>query len=187
MGYNDFMILASASPRRRELLKKITDDFKIEVPSVEEISEGLPEEIALENALKKARAVASLYPEETVIGADTVVAVKGKILGKPRDINENIEFLKELSSSFHSVFTGYAVIKDGKEYCGVEKTDVYFNGLTQEQILSYAKSGEGLDKAGGYAIQKGGFVKKIVGSYDNVVGFPTREIEQILKELKVIV
>lgn len=181
------MILASRSPRRRELMKKLTDDFVVEVPSVKEISNGNPEEVALDNALIKARAVANRYPDETVIGADTVVCVNGRILGKPESVEENIEFLKMLSSSFHSVLTGYAVIKDGKEYCGVEKTDVYFNTLTEEQILSYAKSGEGLDKAGGYAIQKGGFVKEIKGSYDNVVGFPTEKIEQILKELKVII
>lgn len=181
------MILASCSPRRRELMKKLTDDFIVESSDAEEISSGTPEEVALENALIKARAVFALHPDEIVIGADTVVCVNGRILGKPESVEENIEFLKLLSSSFHSVLTGYAVIKDGKEYCGVEKTDVYFNTLTEEQIVSYAKSGEGLDKAGGYAIQKGGFVKKIVGSYDNVVGFPTEKIEQILKELKVII
>lgn len=181
------MILASVSPRRKELLKKITEDFRVEGSSAEEISVGLPEEIALENALRKARAVATLYPEETVIGADTVVSVNGKILGKPRDVDENIGFLKELSASVHEVYTGYAVIRGEKEVCGVEKTQVFFKKLSSEQIVSYAKSGEGLDKAGGYAIQKGGFVEKIVGSYDNVVGFPTEKIEQILKELKVVI
>lgn len=181
------MILASVSPRRKELLKKITEDFRVECSGAEEISVGLPEEVALENALRKARAVAALHSEETVIGADTVVSVNGKILGKPRDVDENIGFLQELSASVHEVYTGYAVIRGEKEVCGVEKTQVFFKKLSSEQIVSYAKSGEGLDKAGGYAIQKGGFVEKIVGSYDNVVGFPTEKIEQILKELKVVI
>lgn len=181
------MILASLSPRRKELLKKITDAFTVENSNVEEISVGLPQEVAQENALRKARAVAAFHPEQTVIGADTVVSVNGKILGKPRDVDENIRFLKELSASVHEVYTAYAVIRGEKEICGVEKTQVFFKKLSNEQITSYAKSGDGLDKAGGYAIQKGGFVEKIVGSYDNVVGFPTEKIEQILKELKVIV
>jgi len=181
------MILASRSPRRIELLKKLVPSFKIIIPEVEEIKEGNAEFICLENAKLKAFAVAKNFPNEVVVGADTVVALNGEILGKPIDKAQNELFLKKLSGSVHEVLTGYAVIFGEKEFFGVEKTQVIFNDLSETEILDYVSSEDGLDKAGGYAIQNGKFVKNIVGSYDNVVGFPTERIEKILKELKVIV
>ncbi|HBJ97614.1 MAG TPA: septum formation protein Maf [Clostridiales bacterium] len=181
------MILASRSPRRIELLKKLVSSFKIIIPEVEEIKVGNAELICLENAKLKAFAVAKNFPDEVVIGADTVVALNGEILGKPIDKAQNELFLKKLSGSVHEVLTGYAVIFGKKEFFGIEKTQVIFNDLSETEILDYVSSEDGLDKAGGYAIQNGKFVKKIVGSYDNVVGFPTERIENILKDLKVIV
>ena len=179
------MILASRSPRRIELLKKLVSSFKIIIPEVEEIKVGNAELICLENAKLKAFAVAKNFPDEVVIGADTVVALNGEILGKPIDKAQNELFLKKLSGSVHEVLTGYAVIFGKKEFFGIEKTQVIFNDLSETEILDYVSSEDGLDKAGGYAIQNGKFVKKIVGSY--VVGFPTERIENILKDLKVIV
>lgn len=181
------MILASRSPRRIELLKKLVPSFKIIIPEVNEIKSGNARYICLENAKLKAYAVAKNYPDEVVIGADTVVSLNGEILGKPMDKAQNELFLKKLSGSSHEVLTGYAVIWGEKEIFGVEKTQVFFHDLSQAEILDYVSSQDGLDKAGGYAIQNGKFVKKIVGSYDNVVGFPTEKIEKILKQLKVIV
>ncbi|HBF44765.1 MAG TPA: septum formation protein Maf [Clostridiales bacterium] len=181
------MILASRSPRRIELLKKLVSSFKIIIPEVEEIKVGNAELICLENAKLKAFAVAKNFPDEVVIGADTVVALNGEILGKPIDKAQNELILKKLSGSVHEVLTGYAVIFGKKEFFGIEKTQVIFNDLSETEILDYVSSEDGLDKAGGYAIQNGKFVKKIVGSYDNVVGFPTERIENILKDLKVIV
>lgn len=181
------MILASRSPRRIELLKKLVPSFKIIIPELEEIKVGNARDICLENAKLKAFSVAKNFPNEVVIGADTVVALNGEILGKPIDKAQNELFLKKLSGSVHEVLTGYAVIFGKKEFFGVEKTQVIFNDLSETEILDYVSSEDGLDKAGGYAIQNGKFVKNIVGSYDNVVGFPTEKIEKILKELKVIV
>ena len=181
------MILASRSPRRIELLKKLVPSFKIIIPELEEIKVGIARDICLENAKLKAFSVAKNFPNEVVIGADTVVALNGEILGKPIDKAQNELFLKKLSGSVHEVLTGYAVIFGKKEFFGVEKTQVIFNDLSETEILDYVSSEDGLDKAGGYAIQNGKFVKNIVGSYDNVVGFPTERIEKILKELKVIV
>lgn len=181
------MILASRSPRRIELLKKLVPSFKIIIPESEEIKVGIARDICLENAKLKAFSVAKNFPNEVVIGADTVVALNGEILGKPIDKAQNELFLKKLSGSVHEVLTGYAVIFGKKEFFGVEKTRVIFNDLSETEILDYVSSEDGLDKAGGYAIQNGKFVKNIVGSYDNVVGFPTERIEKILKELKVIV
>lgn len=181
------MILASRSPRRIELLKKLVPSFKIIIPKSEEIRVGIARDICLENAKLKAFSVAKNFPNEVVIGADTVVALNGEILGKPIDKAQNELFLKKLSGSVHEVLTGYAVIFGKKEFFGVEKTQVIFNDLSETEILDYVSSEDGLDKAGGYAIQNGKFVKNIVGSYDNVVGFPTERIEKILKELKVIV
>ena len=178
------IILASASPRRRELLGKIVKDFKVIVSGEEEKSlKTVPEEICCELALQKAKAVAKNNCESIVIGADTIVVLNGKILGKPQTVEDNVNYLESLSGTSHYVLTGYAIIYKDRLYSGVEKTEVKFRELSREEITAYCQNGNGLDKAGGYGIQDGDFVFEIIGDYDNVVGFPTRTIEKVLKNI----
>ncbi len=178
------IILASASPRRKELLGKIVKDFSVIVSGEDEKGLDLPpESLCVALALQKASAVAKRHPESLVIGADTIVVYNNKVIGKPKDKQENAKILKMLSASVHSVFTGYAICVGGKVYSGVEKTQVVFRKLTDTEIADYANNGNGLDKAGGYGIQDGDFVAQIIGDYDNVVGFPTARIENILKKI----
>ncbi|MBO7214596.1 MAG: septum formation protein Maf [Clostridia bacterium] len=180
------IILASNSPRRRELLAENGVKFSV-VPSsfIEEENSGLPPEKYVEFlALGKAKAVF----EKTggvVIGADTIVVLNGEILGKPKDENDARAMLKKLSSNSHEVITGYAVITSEKTINSHETTLVTFNNLSDSLIESYVATGSPLDKAGGYGIQDGfPLVSKIEGNYDNVVGLPTAKILQILTELK---
>ena len=179
------IILASNSPRRRELLKKICD-FKVIVSGADENIEKLPpEEYCKALAYRKAEFVAKDNFNSLVIGADTIVVCENQIIGKPKNVQDNINILQKLSKSAHYVYTGYALIYKDKTVIGVDKTKVTFNNLTFEQISNYANSGMGLDKAGGYGIQDGDlFVKEIVGSYDNVVGFPTEKIKMEIDKIK---
>ena len=121
------IILASASPRRRELLGKIVKDFKVIVSGEEEKTcKTIPSEICLDLALQKAKAVSKNHFDSVVIGADTIVVLNDKLLGKPKTVQENIEYLSALSSTSHFVLTGYAIIYKGEISCGVEKTEVKF-------------------------------------------------------------
>ena len=180
------IILASNSPRRRELLKENGVDFTV-IPSdfKEGENDGLtPEEYVEFLAKGKAQAVFEKNGG-VVIGADTVVVLDGKILGKPKDEKEAVSMLSSLSNKTHTVMTGYAVITSGKTVSGVEKTLVTFNELSPELINAYVETGSPLDKAGAYGIQDEALlVKEIVGDYDNVVGLPTFKILQILTEIQ---
>ncbi len=179
------VILASNSPRRRELLKKLCD-FRVIVSDVDEnIPLTNPEDYCKSLALLKAESVAKDNFKSVVIGADTIVVCNNEIIGKPKDKKDNFKILKNLSSFCHYVYTGYAIVYNGKKIVGVDKTKVVFNSLTDNQIWDYVNSEQGLDKAGGYGIQDSDiFVKEIVGSYDNVVGFPTEKIEIELEKIK---
>ena len=179
------IILASNSPRRKELLKNICS-FRVITSGVDEnIGDMPPKEYCKTLAYIKAQSVAKDYFNSLVIGADTIVVCNDKIIGKPKDEQDNIKILKELSNNPHFVYTGYALLYKGKSIIGVDKTKVVFNKLTDSQILQYVKSGQGLDKAGGYGIQDNDiFVKEIVGSYDNVVGFPTEKIKIEIEKIK---
>ena len=187
MSYNIGMdiILASNSPRRKELLKKLCN-FKVIVSGADEnISEQPPEEFCKTLAYLKAQSVAKDNYNSLVIGADTIVVCNDKIIGKPKDEQDNIKILQMLSNNPHYVYTGYALIYKDKSIIGVDKTKVVFNKLSLEQIVSYAKSGLGLDKAGGYGIQDNDiFVKEIIGSFDNVVGLPTEKLKEELQKIK---
>jgi len=176
------LILASKSPRRRELLKFITDDFIVKTAQVDE---SLPKGISPDEAvlfLSKIKAEPFRSEENTVIGADTVVAIDGRILGKPKDENEAITMLKLLSGRVHSVFTGVTVIKGSKEESFFCETKVKFYSLTDEMIENYIKTGEPFDKAGAYGIQGYGclLVESIEGDYFNVVGLPVSQLYQLL-------
>lgn len=176
------LILASKSPRRRELLSLITTDFEIKSADVDEtLPEGISPQEAVEY-LSKIKAEPFNNGIDTIIGADTVVAVDGKILGKPADRQQAAEMLKGLSGKYHSVFTGVTVIKPEQSVTFSVETKVKFFDLTDEEIYSYIATGECDDKAGAYGIQGKGslLVEKIDGDYFNVVGLPISKLNKYL-------
>lgn len=180
------LILASSSPRRILLLKKLGLRFRVVPPSYEvEVEMEDPIEYVELKALEKARAVARLFTEGIVIAADTVVFVDNEILGKPRSIDEAKDFLRRLSGKTHYVATGVAVIDAAtmREVVDSEVTKVKFRELSEEEIEFYVKTGEPLDKAGGYAIQglASVFIERIEGDFWNVVGLPIPLLYYILK------
>ncbi|WP_051935550.1 Maf family nucleotide pyrophosphatase [Deinococcus sp. YIM 77859] len=178
------MILASGSPRRRELLAHLGVPFRVVVSGeAEDSPERDPARLARELASLKAWAVARGHPGAVVIAADTVVAAGGDLLGKPRDEAENRAFVQRLSGRTHQVYTGVTVVSGGQESGGVERTDVTFRTLTEPEIAHYAATGEGRDKAGGYGIQGAGMalVERVNGDYSNVVGFPLALVIRLLR------
>lgn len=185
----DKIILASASPRRKQLLKKIIEKFKISVSRVDEskIKASTPLRFAVKAAITKAKDVALRNPNSIVIGADTIVVLGKKILGKPKDHKDAIAMLKSLSGSTHKVITGIAVYnpKDGKVYSDYEITKIKVNKLKLKDILDYVETGSPLDKAGGYGIQEieDPFIEYIDGDYDNVVGLPVAKLRKLLRSI----
>ena len=198
------IILASQSPRRKELLEQIGLEFEICPAKGEEIiTKTIPEEVVMELSKQKAEEVAAMvssYGEQhkeittpsdiLVIGADTVVAYDGKILGKPADDADAKRMLTMLSGNTHSVFTGVTLVlidKSGRagEVVFYEKTDVTMHEMTEEEIERYIATGEPMDKAGSYGIQGkcAIYIKKIDGDYNNVVGLPITRIYQELKKI----
>ena len=169
-------ILASGSPRRKELLQQINARFEIRISAAEELSGDSisPAEMVEKNAAAKAQVVARLYPNHAVLGADTVVALDGHTYGKPDSREDAIRMLKEFSGRMHQVLTGIAWVYNGHLFTDVVKTDVEFAQLADTEIERYVKSGEPMDKAGAYAIQGAAaeFIAGIHGSYSNVVGLP---------------
>lgn len=179
------VILASASPRRKELLGLITGEFKI-IPSgiCEVVPDGIPpEKQPLYLARLKADDIAKKYPHDTVIGADTSVIIDDCVLGKPNSSQEAKNMLLRLSGRTHKVITGCAVIKNGECRSFSSVTEVEFYHLTEGEIDEYIATGEPFDKAGAYGIQgKGGLlVKAIRGDWFNVVGLPVAELARLLK------
>ena len=169
-------ILASGSPRRKELLQQIDVRFKVLVSEAEEISgeDIAPEELVVKNAAAKAQAVAREHPGMAVLGADTVVSFKGHTYGKPDSEAGAAAMLKELSGNCHKVSTGIAWVNEGSTFTDCVTTQVEFAELTDEQIRAYIATGEPMDKAGAYAIQgrAAAFIREIKGSFSNVVGLP---------------
>ncbi len=182
------MILASQSPRRYELLKLISEDFSVIPASGEEVvPEGLPPaEVVRHLARQKAREIAASHKGEVIVAADTVVAIDGKILGKPRDEAHAAEMLRLLSGRTHTVYTGVCVIfESGEEKSFTEGTDVEFYPLTEREIADYVATGEPMDKAGAYGIQERGalLVKRIDGDYYNVMGLPVGRLSRVFRGL----
>lgn len=179
------LILASSSPRRKELLENLHLTFEISSSNVDEsFSPDLtPEEAVKILASRKARFVADKEPDAFVIGSDTVVVHGGEILGKPDDQQEALAMLKKLSGKTHSVYTGVSIISPEQEILFFEKTDVVFWELSQEEMDAYISSGEPFDKAGGYGIQGFGsiLVREIKGDYFSVVGLP---VSRTVRELR---
>ncbi len=188
------LILASASPRREELLSKSGINFEIIPSSINEnnISADTPQNLVMKLAFLKAQQVAKENSGIPVLGADTIVVLENEILGKPSCPEEAVVTLEKLQGKTHQVFTGVAIVEDssGKEKVGFEGTTVWMRSLTKEEIIAYVATGESLDKAGAYGIQdKGSFlIEKIHGCYFNVVGLPLNLTATYLKEfgLKVL-
>ncbi|MBQ2971252.1 MAG: septum formation protein Maf [Ruminococcus sp.] len=178
------IILASASPRRQELLKDIVPDFEVVVSKVQEV---VPKGVGIYDAPKflallKARDVSKAYPDSIVIGSDTVVVVDDKVLNKPKDENDAFEMLRLLSGRKHKVITGCALVCGDKELSFCVSTEVEFYELTDKEILDYIATKDPLDKAGAYGIQSGGktLVKAIYGDFYNVVGLPVGVLKREL-------
>ncbi|SHK51100.1 septum formation protein [Selenomonas ruminantium] len=169
-------ILASGSPRRKELLQQINTRFEIRISTAEELTgdDLAPAELVEKNAAAKASAVAKLHPNHAVLGADTVVALDGHTYGKPSSREDAVRMLKEFSGRTHQVLTGIAWAYNGHLFTDVVITEVEFAQLADTEIERYVKSGEPMDKAGAYAIQGAAaeFIVGIKGSFTNVVGLP---------------
>lgn len=183
----DRIILASASPRRKELLEQMGLKFDIVVEEVDETLESgkAPCDIVKELALKKALAVQGKVGENcVVIGADTVVAYGGRVLGKPQSSEDAFRMLSMLSGKRHQVCTGVAVVGRGKTEVFCEETFVFMKSISGEEIRAYIGTGEPHDKAGAYGIQGIGaiFVERIEGDYNNVVGLPISRLYDTLKK-----
>lgn len=181
------LILASKSPRRKELLKQIGIPFVVVVSDAEEVSGNswTPAALVVENAKRKARAVAEKYPDSPVLGADTVVSSERKIFGKPKDKDEARKMLTALSGKMHEVTTGLALINRNEIRTTSVTTKVFFDTMTKADIDAYIATEEPMDKAGAYAIQgkAARFIEKIEGSYSNVVGLPLNALIQLSKDL----
>ncbi len=175
------LILASNSPRRRELLRELGYAFAVEPSDFPEKSGLAPDEEALLNARGKAEDVFSRHKGDVVLGADTVVASEGEALGKPKDRADAERMLRRLSGKTHTVYTGVCVLSaHGRREC-VAATQVTFASLGEEVLFAYLESGLWQGKAGAYGIQDGyPLVERIEGSYTNVVGLPTEEVGTML-------
>ena len=188
------IILASASPRRREIMAQAGYQFEVQVSQKEErYISTQPDEIVKELALLKAKDIAEKNGEKDyiVIGADTVVAHKGKILGKPKTKQDAFAMIQDFQGDKHQVYTGVAILhydREGKETVinHAVRTDVYVNPMTDDEIRAYIEKDNVMDKAGSYGIQSGFAVhiEKIEGDYFNVVGLPISYIYKVLKELE---
>ncbi len=184
------LILASASPRRKELLGKIGIEFEIIPAKGEEVvTKTLPWEVVEELSFQKAKEIADMQSEDCiVIGSDTIVAKDKEIMGKPKDENDAFRMLSEIAGDVHQVYTGVSLIRTGKEpkvITFAEKTDVHLYPMSDKEIKDYIATKDPMDKAGAYGIQ-GDFaihVKGIEGDYYNVVGLPIGKVYQELKQL----
>ena len=179
------LVLASQSPRRREILRQAGLDFEVRIPGVEErqIPGEAPGAYVLRLAVEKARAVAGA-PAEFVLAADTTVVCDEHVLEKPHSVEDAARMLRLLSGREHAVLTGVCLLHDGIERAAAESTRVIFSELSAAEIEAYAASGEPLDKAGGYAIQglASKFIPRIEGCYFNVVGLPISLVYRLLRE-----
>ena len=174
------IILASESPRRRELIKKITQEFSVIPANIDESILHVPAcDLPGELSKMKAYDVFQKHPDDKVLACDTVVIIDGQILGKPHSKEQASEMLHKLSGRKHVVISGYTIISKEKEVTRTVRTYVYFNKLSDELIERYIASGSPMDKAGAYGIQDEEYhlVDHIEGSMDNVVGLPTEDIK----------
>lgn len=182
------VILASASPRRKKLMKEnLFPSFDIIVPEIDESLSFKNHtdvvDIVKDIATRKCLKISHDHPHDLVIAADTVVVINHEIIGKPKDEKDAYHILKKLSNNTHYVYTAYAIHKDDKMISNVVETEVIFNDLSDELIYDYIASGSPMDKAGAYGYQDNrdfALVKKINGSITNVIGFPVEDIKKDL-------
>jgi len=185
-------ILASASPRRIELLKLTGLNFEVISGCVNEtyLKGETPEEHVLRLSADKAEVVASRHPDAWVLGADTIVIIRGEILGKPRTTAEAKEMLGKLSGQEHRVFTGFTIARKTTDVLlrNVVESLVIFKEIPEDELAWYVRSDEPYDKAGGYAVQgmSALFIREIHGSYTNVMGLPICEVVEVLKSIGAI-
>jgi septum formation protein len=185
------LVLASRSPRRRQLLKTLGVKFIAAKSGFHEIdhADGTPGQHVQDNALGKARAAAAPYKNALIIGADTVVVYRQRVLGKPKNMAEAMEYLQLLQGKTHAVYTGLALIDTQKNITIADyvKTLVTMRSLNEKEIRAYLSRIKPLDKAGAYAIQGAGaiIINKISGCYYNVVGFPMAKLEEMLLRLEI--
>lgn len=185
------VVLASASPRRKELLNQIGINPEIWPSDIDEIvSSDIPEQVVMELSCQKAehvwKTVRNMGNEDmAVIGADTVVACGGSIMGKPADEEEAVQMISRLRGGSHQVYTGVTIITLRGRITFAEKTDVFVSHMTEEEIREYVARGESMDKAGAYGIQGyfAAYIERIEGSYTNVMGLPAGQVYQQLKQL----
>ncbi|MEE0800678.1 MAG: Maf family protein [Gemmiger sp.] len=180
------LILASGSPRRRELMALITRDYRVVASDVDEsrIRADSPAHLAQALATAKARAVAQEYPDDVVIGCDTVVDCDGEVFGKPRDEEDALRMLRALSGRTHRVHTGICVCRGTEAAATVETTAVQFAAIPEDELLAYVRTPEPYDKAGAYAIQGRAAVwcSGIAGCYYNIMGLPVHRLAQLLRQ-----
>jgi len=178
-------ILASKSPRRNELFSLVVDEFRTIVADVDErsVRADSPSELCMKLAELKCKAVAQDYAEDCVIGADTIVAVSGEVLGKPEDEEDAARMLRMLSGRSHHVLTGICIKAPSADIVTYCDTEVFFKDLSEEEIDEYIRSGDPFDKAGAYGIQNGAarFCRKISGDFFNVVGLPVNLVYEKMR------
>jgi len=181
------LVLASGSPRRKEILSTMGLQYIVDVSQVNEEADGSPQQMVLELSGRKAQAVARKHHDALVLAADTLVYGAGSVLGKPRDAEEAYAMLRALSGEWHDVFTGLTLINTRTGRCiqACECTRVHFVDLSDDEIHAYIDSKDPLDKAGAYGIQgqAGMFIDRIDGSYSNVVGLPMATLRKMLIEM----
>jgi len=182
------IILASGSPRRRELLEKMAFSFDILPADCDEDASGTPREVALELAVRKANVVRAKVAEGIIIGADTLVALGDRIFGKPEDDADAAEMLRTLSGKTHQVYTGLCALDaaSGRMVADAGASDVTFRELSPADIDNYVRSGEPMGKAGAYAIQGGAgeFVTNYTGEFSNIMGLPCELLIRLLDEMR---
>ncbi|WP_322803196.1 Maf family protein [Vibrio alfacsensis] len=181
------LVLASGSPRRKELLAQLGYDFDVVLPDIEEAKQDheQAQDYVLRLSLEKAQAgLAMAKPDSAVLGSDTVVVCENQVLEKPKSFEDSKRMLNNLSGRQHQVMTAVSVVSKEQQHSVVVITDVWFKTLTEEEIEQYWQSGEPCDKAGSYGIQGlgGRFVTRIEGSYHAVVGLPLFETDQLIQE-----
>lgn len=178
------LILASNSPRRKELLSTLEYPFEIIPSNLPELSTAVqPTDIVQQLASQKATDVFKQHPDCVVIGCDTVVDFNGEVMGKPHDHDDAIRMLKRLSGKTHQVHTGVCVLSPVGSWLFCDSTDVIFRNLTDDEINEYVNSGGADGKAGAYGIQDSGFAERYVGDYNNVVGLPVYRVKEILDKI----
>lgn len=180
------IVLASGSPRRKEILETMGISYIIDVSDADEAFTGKPDETVMELSKRKAEAVAEHHADAIILAADTLVFAD-HVLGKPKTEKVARAMLRELSGAWHSVFTGVTMIDtaSGKQISRADETRVHFVQMTDDEINAYVATGEPLDKAGAYGIQgrAGMFIDRIEGSYSNVVGLPMALVREMLAEM----